>query len=347
MIPTALRQQIRELIDEAVAAGARLFKACAVLGLTTRCLQRWRADGIDRRTTRVQTPHNALAPAEVETILATVNAPEWAHFPPTQIVPRLADQGIYLASESTIYRVLRRHKQLRHRRLERHPRPRNLPRALVASGPNQVASWDITYLPSTVRGQYWYLYVVLDLYSRKAVAWQVYAHESQHHASDLIRDYALRERIAPGQLTLHADNGAVMKGATLYATLQDLKIAPSHSRASVSDDNPFIESLFKTIKYRPDNPVEPFPTLLAARHFADRLLTWYNHEHQHSQISYVTPDDRHHGRDLAILQRRNTVYQRARQQHPRRWSRNTRNWSHKTTVHLNPTRVESIRKSDS
>lgn len=347
MIPTALRRQIRELIDEAVAAGARLFKACAVLGVTTRCLQRWREDGIDRRTTRVQTPHNALTPEEVETILATVNAPEWAYLPPTQIVPRLADKDLYLASESTIYRVLRRHKQLRHRRLERQPQPRKLPRALVASGPNQVASWDITYLPSAVRGQYWYLYVVLDLFSRKAVAWQVYAHESQSHASALIRDYALRERIAPSQLTLHADNGAVMKGATLYATLQDLKIAPSHSRASVSDDNPFIESLFKTIKYRPDNPVKPFPTLLAARRFADQLLTWYNHEHQHSQISYVTPDDRHHGRDIAILQRRNTVYQRARQKHPRRWSRQTRDWSRKTTVHLNPTRVETIRKPDS
>lgn len=157
MIPTALRRQIRELIDEAVAAGARLFKACAVLGVTTRCLQRWREDGIDRRTTRVQTPHNALTPEEVETILATVNAPEWAYLPPTQIVPRLADKDLYLASESTIYRVLRRHKQLRHRRLERQPQPRKLPRALVASGPNQVASWDITYLPSAVRGQYWYL----------------------------------------------------------------------------------------------------------------------------------------------------------------------------------------------
>ena len=179
MIPPALRVTVRELINEAVTAGARLFKACEVVGLTQRCLQRWREDGIDRRTTRVQTPRNALSEQEVQTVLATVNSAEFAHLPPTQIVPILADQGRYVASESTIYRVLRREKQLRHRRLERQPRKRALPRALVATGPNQVASWDITYLPSTVRGQYWYLYAVLDLFSRKTVAWQVYANESQ------------------------------------------------------------------------------------------------------------------------------------------------------------------------
>lgn len=347
MIPTALRNTVRELINEAVAAGARLYKACAVVGLTARCLQRWREDGIDRRSTRVQTPQNALDPQEVEAILATANSPEFAHLPPTQIVPRLADQGVYLASESTFYRALRRRKQLRHRRLERQPQQRALPRALVACGPNQVASWDITYLPSTVRGQYWFLYVVLDLFSRKAVAWQVYANESQVHASDLIRDYVSREGISPNQLTLHADNGPVMKGAMLYATLQELKIAPSHSRASVSDDNPFIESLFKTIKYRPENPLEPFPTLSAARQFADQLMAWYNHEHHHSEIGYVTPDDRHQGRDIAILKQRNDVYERARQNHPKRWSRGTRDWSRKDTVHLNPRRVEKIGKPDS
>lgn len=344
MIPSTLRHSLRQLIDEAVAAGARLFKACAVVGLTPRCLQRWREDGIDRRSIRVQTPRNALGPHEVAAVLATVNSPEFAHLPPTQIVPRLADQGRYVASESTVYRVLRRERQLRHRRLERQPRKRALPQALVATLPNQVASWDITYLPSTVRGQYWYLYAVLDLFSRKAVAWQVYADESQHHASALIRDYAHREGIGPNELTLHADNGAVMKGSTLYATLQDLKIAPSHSRASVSDDNPFIESLFKTIKYRPENPLEPFPTLAAARQFADRLMTWYNHEHRHSEISYVTPDDRHQGRDIAMLLHRHQVYEQARQKHPERWSRGTRNWTRKSTVHLNPARVEQINK---
>jgi len=344
MIPPALRVTVRELINEAVTAGARLFKACEVVGLTQRCLQRWREDGIDRRTTRVQTPRNALSEQEVQTVLATVNSAEFAHLPPTQIVPILADQGRYVASESTIYRVLRREKQLRHRRLERQPRKRALPRALVATGPNQVASWDITYLPSTVRGQYWYLYAVLDLFSRKTVAWQVYANESQAHASDLIRDYAQREGIARDQLTLHADNGAVMKGATLYTTLQDLKIAPSHSRPNVSDDNPFIESLFKTIKYRPDNPVVPFPTLNAARQFADQLMTWYNHEHRHSEISYVTPDDRHQGRDIAILANRRQVYEQARQNHPERWIKGTRNWSRKDAVHLNPLRVEKVGK---
>ena len=227
MIAPELRKNLRLWINEAVAAGARRFKACAIVGITLRCFQRWREDDIDRRSTRVQAPVNVLSEAEVEAILAAVNAPEFAHLPVTQIVPRLADQGIYLGSESTIYRVLRRRAQLTHRRQERKASKRALPMALLATGPNQVASWDITYLPSAIRGQYWYLYAVMDLFSRKIVAWQVYATESGEHASGLIRDYVAREGIEPNQLTLHSDNGAVMKGATLYATLQTLGIGYS------------------------------------------------------------------------------------------------------------------------
>jgi len=342
MIPKALRIQIRGWLAEAVKAGARYTRACAVIGLSARCVQRWRSDDVDARSTRVQTLTNAFSAAEVATVLATVNAPEYAHLPPTQIVPMLADHNVYIGSESSIYRILRRERQLAHRRPERvstsHPRPS----PLIASAPGQVATWDITYLPTDVRGQYFYLYVVLDLFSRHAVAWQVYACESQEHASALIRDYAERERIPPGQLTLHADNGAVMKGSSFYATLQALHIAPSHSRPSVSDDNPFIESLFKTIKYRPQHPLKPFASIEQARQFADQLLTWYNTEHRHSKISYVTPQERHDGRDIAILAQRQQVYEQARQRHPQRWSAGTRNWSRKTDVHLNPHRVEQM-----
>lgn len=342
MISKALRIQVRGWLAEAMAAGARYARACAVIGLSARCVQRWRSDDIDGRSTRVQAPINALSTAEVATILATVNAPDYAHLPPTQIVPMLADQDVYIGSESTIYRVLRREKQLSHRRTERVAQPRSRPAPLVACASNQVATWDITYLPSTVRGQYYYLYAVLDLFSRKAVAWQVFDCESQTHASALIQDYVVRENIAPGQLTLHADNGAVMKGSTLYATLQALHIAPSHSRPSVSDDNPFIESLFKTIKYRPAHPLKPFATLDEARRFADQLMTWYNTEHRHSQIGYVTPEQRHEGRDVAILAQRQQVYAHARLRHPKRWSAGTRNWSRIEQVTLNPHRVEQM-----
>lgn len=344
MIPKALRIQIRGWLAEAVEAGARYSRACAVIGFSARCVQRWRSDDIDARTTRVQTPANALSAAEVATILATVNAPAYAHLPPTQIVPILADHNVYMGSESTFYRILRRERQLAHRRTERAAQPRPRPSPLVATGPNQVATWDITYLPSNVRGQYFYLYAVLDLFSRHVVAWQVYERESQEHACALMRDYVERERIAPGQLTLHADNGAVMKGSSLYATLQSLHVARSHSRPSVSDDNPFIESLFKTIKYRPQHPLKPFASIDDARRFADQLMTWYNTEHRHSMIRFVTPQERHAGRDSAILAQRRQVYEKARLRHPQRWSGSTRNWSPIDQVTLNPHRVEQVRQ---
>lgn len=343
MIGVELRKNIRLWIKEAVASGARRFKACEIVGITLRCLQRWREDDIDRRSTRVYTPAHALSDSEKQAILTVVNSPEFAHLPATQIVPALADNKIYLASESTVYRVLREHNQLTHRRLESLSNKRALPLALTASGPNQVASWDITYLPSAVRGQYWYLYAVLDVYSRKIVAWQVYAAESGEHASGLMRDYVAREGIAPNQLTLHSDNGAVMKGSSLHATLAHLGVAKSHSRPSVSDDNAFIESFFKTLKYRPENPVEPFATLKNAREFADKLMAWYNGEHRHSAISFVTPNQRHSGEDIAILAQRADVYEQARAKNPRRWTGKTRNWKHKAEVHLNPHRVEQVR----
>lgn len=343
MIPKALRIQIRQWVAEAVAAGARYRRAVAVIGLSPRCMQRWRDEDIDGRTLRIQTPANRFSEQEVATVLETVNSPEFADLPPTQIVPILADQSRYIGSESTVYRVLRKNKQLAHRRAESVGKPRPKPAPLIATAPNQVATWDITYLASTVRGRYFYLYTVLDLFSRKAVAWQVYECESQQHASALIEDYAVREQIAPGQLTLHADNGAVMKGSTLYATLQRLHIATSHSRPSVSDDNPFIESLFKTIKYRPKHPLTAFETLAQARAFADQLLTWYNTEHRHSQVRFVTPEQRHTGQDIKILERRKQVYERARQRHPERWSGTTRNWTRVDRVTLNPQRVEQAK----
>jgi transposase InsO family protein len=343
MIPHAMRTLIRQWLKEAVDAGARLGKALLIIGLTARCLQRWRDDDVDLRTTRVQPPHNALSDAARAQVLEVMNSSPFAALPPTQIVPILADQGRYVASESTMYRILRQAQQLTHRASTRRPQVRTKPKA-IATQPNQVATWDITYLPSAIRGRYWYAYVVLDVFSRKAVAWQVYVEESQQAASDLIEDYVAREGIGPGRLTLHADNGAVMKGQTLYACLQRLDVAPSHSRAGMSDDNPFIESLFKTIKYRPTDPLVPFATLEAARAFMDRLLHWYNETHRHSGIHYVTPSQRHAGEDIAILERRHALYQAAKAKHPERWSGKTRDWRRKTQITLNPDRMEEKRE---
>jgi len=251
-------------------------------------------------------------------------------------VPRLADQGRYIASESTLYRLLHQAGQMRHRRLERAPQKRTKPRALTATAPDQIYCWDITYLPTQVRGSYFYLYLFVDLFSRKIVGWQVYDCESAELASGLLQDICARQGCVPGQLVVHSDNGAPMKGETMLATMQRLGVAPSRSRPSVSNDNPYSESLFRTLKYRPAMPVKPFECLLQARRWVTDLVHWYNDEHKHSAIRFVTPNQRHAQQDKHLLAARAAVYERARQNHPQRWSKQCRNWRRVDQVHLNP-----------
>lgn len=337
------RQQQLELLTQATAAGARQESACAVLGLSPRTVQRWQVGGTvrsDQRPLRQYEPPHKLTAAERAEVLAVANSPEFGHLPPSQIVPRLADQGRYLASESTFYRVLKAEGQLAHRRSERPARTHRKPQAVCATAPNQVYSWDITYLPTAIRGQFFYLYLFLDLFSRKIVGWQVYAEESSVLASGIMRDICRREGVARHQLILHSDNGGPMKGATMLATLQGLGVIPSFSRPAVSNDNPYSESLFKTLKYRPAYPLKPFADLAAARHWVSDLVTWYNHEHRHSAIRFVTPAQRHAGLDGPLLEHRKAVYEAARLRNPQRWPGHTRNWQRIQTVHLNPDRTD-------
>lgn len=340
MTSLAQRREILALIDQAVAAGARQARACEVVNLSVRTLQRWQQapEQGDARPGRVQTPINQLSDQERKHILATINNAEYGHLPPSQIVPRLADKGIYLASESTMYRLLRTAGQLTHRTCERVHKPAARPAPLVATTANQLFSWDITYMPATVRGQYYYLYLFLDLFSRHIVGWQVYDTEDSARASELMRDICRREGIVPGQVVLHSDNGGPMKGATMLATLRELGVAPSFSRPAVSDDNPYSESLFRTLKYRPQYPRRGFTSLQAARAWVEGFVRWYNTEHRHSAIGFVTPEQRHHGLDKDLLARRHTLYQQARETHPERWSGETRNWRRVDEVHLNPER---------
>lgn len=263
---------------------------------------------------------------------------------PAQIVPRLADKGIYLASESTFYRLLNDMKMNRHRESSQ-PVTRTRPTEHVARGPNQVWSWDITYLPLQIRGLFLYLYLVLDVYSRKIVAWHVHDRESAELGADLVTEACFREGIKGGQIVLHSDNGGPMKGATMLAKLQDLGVIPSFSRPSVSDDNPYSESLFRTLKYRPHYPERRFADLNDARDWIEKFVHWYNHEHLHSGIRFVTPADRHDGKDHQILAGRDQVYQQARGRHPQRWSGKTRNWSAVEKVFLNKTKhhIEQVR----
>lgn len=338
------RQHQLKLLAEARASGARQESACAVLGLSPRTVQRWQAGGTvrsDRRPLRqYEPPHPLTAPERAE-VLAVANSPEFGHLPPSQIVPRLADQGRYLASESTFYRVLRAAGQRAHRRSERPSQTRSKPQAVCATAPNQVYSWDITYLPATIRGQFFYLYLFLDLFSRKIVGWQVYEEESSVLAAGIVRDICKHEGIQRHQLLLHSDNGGPMKGTTMLATLHGLGVRPSFSRPAVSNDNPYSESPFKTLKYRPDYPLRPFADLAAARQWVTDLVAWYNHEHRHSAIRFVTPAQRHAGRDGPLLEHRKSVYEDARLRNPQRWSGPTRNWQRIPVVHLNPNQTNA------
>jgi len=216
------------------------------------------------------------------------------------------------------------------------------PRALVASAPNEIYSWDIIYLPTQVRGQFVYLYLVMDVYSRKIVGWQVYDAESSALAADLMTDIWQREGILRNQVTLHSDNGSPMKGATMLATLQALGVMPSFSRPSVSNDNPYSEALFRTLKYRPDYPVKAFENVNGARYWVEGFVSWYNHEHLHSSIKFVTPDQRHRRLDDAVLAKRNAVYRIAKTKNPSRWSGAIRNWAPVTHVYLNPEKEKSL-----
>ena len=336
------RKDLLELIQEACMGGARQAQACAQIGLSERTLQRWQhpdGQGGDRRASGLHEraePPNKLTAFERQHAMALLDGEEFKNLPPSQIVPRLADQGRYIASESTLYRLLHQAGQMKHRRLERAPQKRSKPRALTATGGDQIYCWDITYLPTQVRGSYFYLYLFVDLFSRKIVGWQVYDCESGELASALLQDICARQGVAAGELVVHSDNGAPMKGEAMLATMQRLGVAPSRSRPSVSNDNPYSESLFRTLKYRPAMPVKPFENLFQARRWVTELVHWYNDEHRHSAIRFVTPAQRHAEQDKTLLAGRAAVYEMARQSHPERWSKQCRNWRRIDQVHLNP-----------
>lgn len=325
------------LIDAAVAAGARRAAACQLVGLSVRTVERWR-DGRHARDAR-HGPHtrpaNALTSAERVALRAVLASATYRDQSPHQIVPALADLGRYLGSESTMYRLLRAEALLQYRGRAKAP-VRRPPRAHVATGPNQVWSWDITYLKTPVRGVFVYLYLMLDVWSRKIVGAAVHTEESARHAADLFRATCHAEQLKPAGIVLHADNGGPMKGAAMVATLQRLGVLLSYSRPGVSNDNAYSEALFRTMKYQPTYPTQPFADLAAARAWVARFATWYNTQHRHSAIRFVTPAERHAGRDIALLTARHAVYTAARLQHPERWSRASRNWDHVHTVRLNP-----------
>ena len=307
--------------------------------LDIRTFQRWRKDGLqDKRRGPITVPGNKLTDAERARILATVNSKEYRDQPPSQIVPRLASEGVYIGSESSIYRLLKKENMLQHRSAAR-PRKRKKPKELTATKPNQIWSWDITYLMSEIRGQYYYLYLFMDIFSRKIVGFDVYDKQTAEDASRVLSNAYMSEGVAPGDITLHSDNGKPMKGNTMLATLQRLEIVPSFSRPSVSDDNPFSEALFRTLKYCPKYPSIPFNSVEAALAWVNEFVYWYNNVHCHSGINFVTPAARHQNQDKDILEKRRMVYELARQANPSRWSGPVRNCERIDKVYLNNKRM--------
>jgi len=335
-----------EMIEEAVENGARLERACRVIGLCSRTIQRWWAQGggEDLRMGPKTEPPNKLSERERDQVLEAANSPAFRDLSANQIVPLLADRGIYLASEATFYRILREEGQQKHRERSQ-PASHHKPREHVATGPCQVFSWDITYLRSAVRGQFYYLYMFEDIWSRKIMGWDVHAEESMDHSAALFERICREHGINPNGLVLHSDNGGPMKGSTMLATLQRMGIVPSFSRPRVSDDNPYSEALFRTMKYRPEYPRKPFASLQDARRWVAGFVRWYNTEHLHSGIKFVSPDDRHNGAEAEILRNRREIYKAARRRHPNRWSGKTRNWNPVEKVYLNPQKeTETVRK---
>jgi len=340
MINVPDRRRAVELIDEAVKAGAPREKACGELEISSRTYRRWtrygrvKADG--RPDAKRPEPANKLKPEEQQRILKTCNEAEYQSLPPSQIVPALADKATYIASESSFYRVLKETDQLHRRGKAQAPTKVAKPNAYKAEGPNEVWSWDITFLATTITGLFYRLYLVMDVYSRKITGWEIYENETAGNAALLIRKACLAEGISEQGLVLHSDNGSPMKGATMLATLQRLGVVPSFSRPSVSNDNPYSESLFGTMKYTPAFPSKPFESIDTAREWVSEFVHWYNEAHRHSGIQFVTPAQRHSGVERSILAKRDAVYQTAKQRNPERWSRGTRNWEPVGDVWLNP-----------
>ncbi len=328
--------------------------ACNELGISIRTRQRWLKDAAagtvnedGRKNAKRKKPAGALSDEERQRVLEAVNSPGYAGKPPAQIVADLADKGEWLASESTIYRILREKGQQHHRGRAKDP-VRRPPASHSAAAPNRIWTWDITLLKSPVRGMYYYLYMIVDIYSRRIVGWEVYEEETGECAKELITKAYLKQTLwrSDNPQILHSDNGSPMKASTFRATLERLGISSSYSRPGTSDDNAYSEALFRTLKYRPEYPAPCFASLEAAKDWTNWFVHWYNEEHRHSALKYVTPGQRHRGESAGILASRKEVFEEAKRRHPERWKgRPTRNLEEAKVVWLNPEKDGRVRET--
>lgn len=347
MIALPQRQKLIADIMATQQQGVRLALACAEMGISLRTFERWNESGqvvSDRRPLAERPePSHKYSEEERKQIIEVCHEARFVDLPPGQIVPTLADEGRYIGSESTIYRVLRAKNQQHHRGRSKVPQVSE-PVRHVARAANQVWSWDVTWLATPIKGRFFYLYAIIDLYSRKLVGWEVHERESGEDAAKLVEQACWRERHTGKPTVLHADNGAAQKAHTLKAKLEALGIMPSHSRPGVSDDNAHIESWFRTMKYCPAYPPGGFADIDAARTWVLKFVTWYNQKHLHSGLCFVTPVQRHAGADKAILANRQQVYEQAKARRPDRWrGRKIRQWKNVDEVWLNPPSKQDLK----
>jgi putative transposase len=320
------------IADQAPTRG--ISATCDALGVSRETFYRRRRPKLARAP---RMSSRALAPAERSHVLALMHEPRFADLATPQVYAALLDEGQYLCSQRTMYRILQANAEVKERRDQlRHPeysKPE-----LLAMAPNQVWSWDITKLLGPTKWTYFYLYVILDIFSRYVVGWMVASKECARLAEDLIASTCARQRIAPGQLTLHADRGSSMTSKPVAFLLANLGVTKTHSRPHVSDDNPFSEAHFKTLKYRPDFP-DRFGSPEHVRAHCQDFFPWYNTEHRHSGIGLLTPHDVHHGLAAQRITARNAVLAAAHAAHPERFPAGPpRHRAEPVAVWINPPR---------
>lgn len=347
LTPGEERKNLVELFQEGLRKGARAKAIADLIGLCSRTLRRWGiaidAQGFsqDGRKGSIRMVPHRFSEEERQQVLATINDPEYADLTPAQIVARLAEQKVFIGSESTIYRIMRQEGLLNHRGRSRPPRPPQEPPVLEATGIKQVLAWDITLLPGPVKGQFYYLYMAMDVWSRRIIGAEVHECETGELAKNFFDRICRDEGITRQDATvLHADNGAPMRSYTLAAKMNELGVSLSFSRPRVSNDNAFAESVFRTMKYHQSYPSRRFRDLPSVRAWVESFVDWYNNEHRHSGIKYVTPNQRHYGEADEICHIRQETYEKARQKNPRRWTRTTRDWSQPQVVRVNHPRPQ-------
>lgn len=332
----SMKETLLQNAVEAQKNGARRSAVSEILGVSVRTMERWEKNPFDDgRTNNRFATSNALTSEEEQQVIEAACSPECRDMSPNQIVPILAERALYLASECTFFRILKKFGLLKHRSKSKAPQ-RTRPEEITARAPNQVWAWDISILLSSVRGAYFYLYLIVDIWDRCIVGWAVQEKESGAFAADLLNTACIRHGVTKDSLTVHQDNGGPMISFEFLAALSRWGKA-SYSRPGVSDDNPFSESQFRTLKYRPDFPAR-FETMEEANDWMEQYVLWCNSVHRHSGIGFVTPLERRKGEDKSILEVRRKTYAEARAAHPERWSGNIRKWERPCEVTLNPRR---------